>query len=370
LSIEQEEEDYWNTSEVQSFDFGDSSKNDKILSFSSKETNELLKVVKKENAESTVPSVASTGSLTSFEELNISKEPKEFKIVSNPAQAVRELLSGEKVVLEVFTSLQAKRDLLKSAIESHDTDVIFHILHFLRKTLNEYVLRKFLAEYPSSANVYVNLLLVNGETSGAIDFLSMLAHFEDAAIIGYQDILKKKIIAEKTRLLKQLACSNNHLEISEFFSLHADLLEKQKLLRSSYLDPGSKLKCRYVDEGIPMDPIMRSRFHIPSVADLVGTPVVSTLRYLAKHDFKAINNPQTPLLKQLDVPKIIYLWSLACGRSSVGAFADVRSAVIVKSVFGPPRLVISAEPLRAMMLHFGATAEQLEQVLKVDKRDR
>lgn len=270
--MEQDGEEYWNTTSAKAFSFDEVDDVTPIVSSSSKGHLFPEDNISEISAEESLPQTDEflLSQLISDEDLkmlineqSLEEEPirkgisheEELRILRRKIQdtihpppveinAIK-LLIGKRCFLEPYKSLQDKIDILDEVIRTGNGAGILGIVLFLEKTLNRKQLNRILLHRPEASNHYLNFLETKMKIAEATDLLTMLGRDNDAAMLQFKIAMKMNPDPEirKQKLKKVYSDYFTQPDSIKFCTelvgnsinlLEWQLLEKSKGLENSY----------------------------------------------------------------------------------------------------------------------------------------
>nr|XP_061806608.1 spermatogenesis-defective protein 39 homolog [Nerophis lumbriciformis] len=184
----------------------------------------------------------------------------------SPREVVDRMRQGKAVSLEPFRCLRAKMDLLDSAVDAHDGNVVTAVLIFLKKSLSREVLFGELASRRTALMHFVNYLSESGQRQLLLELYRALGRQEDAALLQYKEHLG--IAGEKERRDFLNGCLSLQFSPEDRAQVQdqVSLLERQMLIEAEdrEAERGGKAEI----------------FHkFPRKASVLHMPLVTTLYY-------------------------------------------------------------------------------------------
>ncbi|XP_054721845.1 spermatogenesis-defective protein 39 homolog [Uloborus diversus] len=181
-------------------------------------------------------------------DMHSEKEAKEIQLSSS--KVIENMILGLNVNLENFKSLASKRDLLRSAIKSHDGNAILTVLLFLKSSLKDSLFsQEILSSHEDAQNSYIAFLKQSQKFEELEHLLMLLSKDEDAAMLKYERVIHKLRAPEVKRKGIQ-SCYSTHFEMSSAsrFNIlsvaeHVRLLNDQFILKQFHDEhcPGEDL---------------------------------------------------------------------------------------------------------------------------------
>ncbi|XP_022192457.2 spermatogenesis-defective protein 39 homolog [Nilaparvata lugens] len=348
--MRRETDDYWTESDVQKF-----AKNSEIFSFDNEEERpgNLFSNTSSSKVHSTLKEVIGTGGTTSVSVSDVKKKhipdlselmsdkslnivleadqvfdplvqtkgkipiEEEVKLIRRQIQnrwdpieeksTVQRMVLGQPYSLELYRTLDRKRNLLNCAIDVGDGSAILAVTLFLMRTLKKSLFNNILANNPIAANHYIHYLSTRMQINDLTDTLTMLGRNKDASMKQFEITCQ---ISNTQRQLKRLtSCVQNH------FTGDKDRFHVERFI---------KLLEWQQTTGAP---------EVQSVADC--------LHYLCKnHWSKAKNDPHSPFLisQQYGVNEKLFQWTALVVHAQMKAWGDIDNIFMTKQWLGGSKL--------------------------------
>ncbi|XP_043288486.1 spermatogenesis-defective protein 39 homolog [Venturia canescens] len=365
MSSAKDDEDYWNSSDKNSFSFDQNNEVDNLFGVSKSGTAQLregISNIKVSTAyfqqEDTRPNLKPLLSIISEQTLNIILTadkiflPEEPSVVQ-PDITLRRILLGQPFSLEKYKSLVSKTALLDAALASGDGNAILIVILFIGKTLKWPLVERILLERPDSIPVYVRYLATRLQVNEITDLLTAQGRRVDAAITHFDIIIRNT--RDASRLVEKLEkCYKTHFidlpdcKESAFLNNYTKLLRWQMALEN-----------RQVDEVFNLN-----------------SPVLDCLRYACKDHYNspmgALASPKM-LLKEHDISARQYQKVALKMRASLQEWNDIDNLLLSKSWLGTPKLEasLSIDEILKTLSENQAPLTTIEKFLKyVDSAER
>jgi len=265
---------------------------------------------------------------------------------SSASQTIQDMVLGKPFSLEGFKSFQDKENLLDTALEWGDGDVVLAVAIMLKNTLKRSKFLAIMSSRQEAADQLISYLLVRLELREVVDLLVNLDRSHEAGVVAYKQAVNTNNLEIRCRNLKQTVSSNlrGHLD--------ADLVLEQINL-SERLAPVISSEVGEVDR---------------QANSLVGASVLRTLLYLSTHHYGAAENflhSPLALRKMHKLTDKQFTWVSLRARARMEAWADCEKLVVGKGWLGGKKAIGSVSPgeVVTVLSTAGAPGETLAVIL-------
>ncbi|PAV69142.1 hypothetical protein WR25_05792 isoform B [Diploscapter pachys] len=242
----------------------------------------------------------------------------------NVKETIRRLMRGDPVSLDLYRTKAEKMELLDSAIDHVDSQVIQPVVLFLKRTLSDSIFRSILLEKKEVAEEYITHLKRHKDYAELATTLFCLGRNADAAMIEYAAALKTKMPEQKVKALRnvcQTAFSDPQLaHEAGLVSQHASLLEMQIAIEAGDAQSKSDIFKQF-----------------PRNAPLVGQSAVATLYYCSLYHYDlpmtSQANPQK-IREFLGISEKEFRWTAASALTRQSRWPDIERLLQPKGVMG------------------------------------
>ncbi|XP_077595030.1 spermatogenesis-defective protein 39 homolog [Stigmatopora nigra] len=191
----------------------------------------------------------------------------------SPGEVVDRMRRGKAASLEAFRCLSEKMELLDSAVDAHDGDVVTAVLIFLKKSLSQEVLFGQLASRRTALMHFINYLSESGQRRLLLDLYRSLGRHEDAALLQYREHLGVADGNERRDFLNGCLslsfCAEDRAHVRDQMAL----LERQMLLEAADGEAQRSGKAEIFQK-------------YPRKASVLHLPLVTTLYYCCFYHYE------------------------------------------------------------------------------------
>lgn len=250
---------------------------------------------------------------------------------ADPEITVRRLQCGESVALDLYRSKKEKLNLLDTALDSFDGNVVIAVVLALEKSLETSVFLEILKQKPVAAHHYVAYLKDTQQYDELTSTLSALNRLEEVALAMHAVACRKES-AERIIYLKKClnTCNKMSLEsLSKSVNEHIDLLERQIAIEDA-------------DETAIKEKKNKVFQQYPKSVTLIGRPVLTTLYYACLYHFDLpMNSYASPLsIKQVfQMTEKQYAWMAVSALSRLKRWNDIEQVLTSKKLLGGVKIV-------------------------------
>jgi len=263
-------------------------------------------------------------------------------------ETVQDMIVGRPFSLEGFKSLKEKEQLLDTALEWGDGDVVLAVTYMLKNTLKRSKFLSMMSSRQEAADHLIADLIVRHQLTEVVDLLTSLDRTHQAGTVAYKQAVNTTNLQVKSRNLKQLV--NNSLRSH----LDTDLMMEQIHL-CERLAPVISSEVGHVER---------------SPASLQTGSVLKVLQYLATHHY---NTPENLLQSPAAVRKMHGLtekqFSWVCLRARAGQtnWQDCLDLVVGKSWLGNKKVKGGVSPgqVTTVLAQAGAPSDVLMVLLSL-----
>ncbi|GMS80031.1 hypothetical protein PENTCL1PPCAC_2206 [Pristionchus entomophagus] len=239
-------------------------------------------------------------------------------------EAVRRMLTGETVSLDLYKSKEDKMKLLDAAIAIVDHHVILAVLYFLKSTLIETFFRDILLRKSEAAEVYIEHLKTTRDIHELTTTLFALGRNSEAAMIEFAGVCKTRDVKTRVGAVKRcLTSSFSDPTLSTEAALvsdHINMMERQ-------------LEIEDVDKKAAPSHTLMKQF--PPSAGLAGQSTMATLYYscLYHFDLPSTNctSPQA-LSNLLRISEKEFVWTAVSALVRQSRWPDIERVLQNKGV--------------------------------------
>uniref|UniRef100_A0A1B6LGY4 Vps16 C-terminal domain-containing protein n=1 Tax=Graphocephala atropunctata TaxID=36148 RepID=A0A1B6LGY4_9HEMI len=245
--------------------------------------------------------------LDSGEEVRIlRRQIEELWTMPNPKKTVRKMMLKQPFMLELFRSLESKKQLLREAVSLGDGDSILTVVVYLSRTLKKTYFNQILLELPVAAVHYAAYLSTRARTAELSDLLEMLTKNKDVSMKQFEVATH----SPQRQLQRLTACAKNHV----FDSRDCKILD-------SYI--------KFLE--------WQAESHIE------GDSVVDCLSELCEKHWGEVKGPLSPLCfcQQQGVSDKQYQWTAINARAKLQAWPDIQTLLTAKGWLRGPKLRVS-----------------------------
>lgn len=237
------------------------------------------------------------------EELNILRRQVESRW-SPPEidNILQRILTGQPYSLELYRSLNSKKELLKNAVALGDGDAILMIVLFLANTLKKNLFYHILSSSPIAIQHYVTYLTTRMQIQEVTDLLEMLGNSRESSMKHFA-----------------LACSNPQRQ-----------LQRLKLCQRNHFQDSK-------DKAIVDNFIRLLEWEAAAAGKPTGESVSDCLDYACRNhwDSKGSLSPLS-LVQDQGVSERLFHWVALNARA--GSWADIDNLIITKGWMGNKRV--------------------------------
>ncbi|XP_055302806.1 vacuolar protein sorting-associated protein 16B isoform X2 [Sitodiplosis mosellana] len=204
-----DEEEFWNKSNIQSFSFDEDEKG-----FVTKHDQKLFvddnvsEISYELPASTEVPLrliISDNDLQLVLEEQSLKETPlpkiisieEELKILRRRAHAappvpsiIRKILLKKPYSFECFRALHEKESLLNEAIRCGNGDAILAVVLFLQRSLKKKHFFQIMQSHPEAVKHFINFLMIRCQVAEATEFLTMLGKSNENIILQYESMMK------------------------------------------------------------------------------------------------------------------------------------------------------------------------------------
>ncbi|CAI5451973.1 unnamed protein product [Caenorhabditis angaria] len=195
----------------------------------------------------------------------------------NVEKAIERMIEGNEVSLDNYRSYNEKHQLIESASNVHDNNILFKVVIFLEKSLKEPLFFKLMATRKEACRVYVNYLQILKEWDKMKHFLRGIGRYQHAAIVEFEATRKYRRNPDKrVPLLRTMLHGSFSIPEMKFEAKQIENLMRNyeiQLQIEKYSNPKSEVFSKF-----------------PKQSSLLGLPALSTLYYSALYHY---DDPQT-----------------------------------------------------------------------------
>ena len=133
---------------------------------------------------------------------------------SSVVETVQDMIVGRPFSLEGFKSLKEKEQLLDTALEWGDGDVVLAVTYMLRNTLKRSKFLSIMTSRQEAADHLICDLVVRHQLGEVVELLTSLDRAHQAGTVAYRQAVNTNNLQVKSRNLKQLLnnSARNHLD--------------------------------------------------------------------------------------------------------------------------------------------------------------
>jgi len=231
-----------------------------------------------------------------------------YNITLAPEDTVNKMMLGQPYSIESYRSKEDKLALIDAALATLDGSSILTTILHLKNTTKKSVFNQEMQRRPAACQLYVSYLKRKYEFNEAIDFLSMLGHIDEAAILKYQDSIRGKNSDNKVKKLKN--CIQTHFKDqtlaleSRIVNGHLNLLERQVAIEANDIKDTSN----------------QMLIEFPRARSIIDQSLLTTLFYCCMYHWDtAETHHGSPLTikKVHSLSEHQFLWSVLRGRAKV-----------------------------------------------------
>ncbi|KAL9952813.1 hypothetical protein ACROYT_G040123 [Oculina patagonica] len=202
---------------------------------------------------------------------------KDKSAVPTAQETVKKIIRGQPYTLEVYKSLKDKLSLLDCAIKMHDGNAITTAVLFMKKTVKQRVLYDELKTRPKAVHHLCKYLSEHYDYTELTELYRSVGKFEEAAMIQFQQAIKKKDAGVRLTNLKYI--------LRHYFEGYPQLAEQTTYL-TEYID---LLEQQIAIEDADARAELERKNHVmvahPRQASLPLNSVIVTLYYCCRYHF-------------------------------------------------------------------------------------
>lgn len=216
---------------------------------------------------------------------------------------LKRILTGQPYSLELYHSLNSKKELLKSAVALGDGDAILMVVLFLSRTLKKSLFHQILSTSPVAVQHYACYLSTRMQIQEVTDLLEMVGKSREASMKHFEFACSNP----QRQLQRLRACSRNHFN---------DMKEKQIV-----------------------DSFIRLLEWEGSVNLPLGEPVSVCLEHACKLHWDS-KGPSSPfsLVEDQAVSERLFQWITLNVKAAARLWPDIDSLFITKGWLGNKRV--------------------------------
>ena len=257
-------------------------------------------------------------------------------------ETVQDMIVGRPFSLEGFRSLKEKEQLLDTALEWGDGDVVLAVTYMLRNSLKRSKFLSIMCSRQEAADHLIADLLVRHQLGEVVDLLTSLDRPHQAGTVAYKQAVNTNNLQVKSRNLKQL------LNNSARSHLDTDLVMEQIHL-CERLAPVISSEVGHVER---------------SPGSLQTASVLQCLQYLATHHYNTPENLlQSPaaLRKMHGLTEKQHSWVCLRARAGQAAWQDCLDLVVGKGWLGNRKVKggVSPSQVTTVLAQAGAPTDVL-----------
>uniref|UniRef100_A0A1B6GG77 Vps16 C-terminal domain-containing protein n=1 Tax=Cuerna arida TaxID=1464854 RepID=A0A1B6GG77_9HEMI len=234
------------------------------------------------------------------------RQLEEMWTTPDPKKTVRKMMLKQPFMLELFRSIESKKQLLHEAVTVGDGDSILTVVVFLSRTLKKTYFNQILLESPVAATHYTAYLSTRARTAELSDLLEMLGKNKDASMKQFE------VASQSTQrqLQRLIVCAKNHVFDS-----------KDSLILDNYI--------KFLE--------WKGESHIE------GDSVVDCLSELCEKHWGEVKGPLSPawFTQQQRVSDKQYQWTAINARAKLQAWPDIQALLTAKGWLRGPKLRVS-----------------------------
>ncbi|XP_049954538.1 spermatogenesis-defective protein 39 homolog [Schistocerca serialis cubense] len=282
-------------------------------------------------------SFVAKGSRSPEEELQVLRKEVEDHWTPLPVRhTITKMLLGQRYSLELYRSLDSKKELLDEAIALGDGNAVLAVVLFLVHTLKKSLFYSILATRPAAVSQYVQYLTTRMEVQELTDLLTMLGQNREAAMKQFHLAVRYTSNVER-KIQKLRFCAKNYF-ITDGIDRrtvlnYVQLLEWQQAVSSNE-------------------------------NNIINNSVLDSLAYVCKHYWDEpkgnLFSPLT-LCQQHGISEKQFQWTALTVRASLHAWDDIEALLFTKSWLGGKKLktAVPVEPLMLKLHELGAPNDVL-----------
>uniref|UniRef100_A0A1I7XMD6 Vps16_C domain-containing protein n=1 Tax=Heterorhabditis bacteriophora TaxID=37862 RepID=A0A1I7XMD6_HETBA len=239
-------------------------------------------------------------------------------------EAVRHMLKGDPVSLDLYRSKKDKMQLLDAAIDIVDGNVIQTVVLFLKRTLADSIFRDILLRKREAAEEYIAYLKQTKDYEELTTTLFALGRNADAAMIEFSAAIRHQVIDQKIQALKK--CSHSGFSDPQ--------LSTENSLVNDYIN--------LLERQIPIDNADdQSRADIfkqlPKNARLVGQSAIATFYYCCLYHYDSQTNSLACPGRMREVLRLSekeFVWISVSALVRLSRWPDIERVLQPKSILG------------------------------------
>ena len=244
---------------------------------------------------------------------------------SSVVETVQDMIVGRPFSLEGFKSLKEKEQLLDTALEWGDGDVVLAVTYMLRNTLKRSKFLSIMTSRQEAADHLICDLVVRHQLGEVVELLTSLDRAHQAGTVAYRQAVNTNNLQVKSRNLKQLLnnSARNHLD--------TDLMMEQIHL-CERLAPVISSEVGHVER---------------KPNSLQSASVLKCLQYLATHHYNTPENllhSPAALRKMHGLTEKQFVWICLRARAGEEAWQDCLDLVVGKGWLGNKKVKGGVSP--------------------------